>query len=401
MNVQTNNIALKKEIKGLIDLLIKNGSHVDSGLSIEISQEGGISLHLRRPPGSSKPLIRLKSEHIIPVAALNTRLRGDSFEIDPDRRLLNPLQIEIGTRMIEIYNAAGKVAQHKAENPWIQCSGTPRLLELLLSSLHPGKAKEEKLSFIRGCQDRLSFDEFVVETFMASRTLARQAGERGGQETVIMPIADYLDHDYRGSPYAFSSTSCSGDMGIFCSQPFVWSQECYARYGSYDAVDTFVNYGFIDREVPFVRSIPLEIEIGDRGKLLIDSSVGSSSRGENIPKPLRDIRFLLPNWKRGESGEFMLSHIFIAAGSYPHATKRIIRWIIEEMTRDFTDQEFVAKQTAATETKLVDANVAYYEKVLRGLDQDEKADSGLKNRIRQLLEIQLNKLFKYSISERL
>ena len=71
------------------------------------------------------------------------------------------------------------------------------------------------------------------------------------------------------------------------------------------------------------------------------------------------------------------------------------------MTRDFTDQEFVAKQTAATETKLVDANVAYYEKVLRGLDQDEKADSGLKNRIRQLLEIQLNKLFKYSISERL
>ncbi len=401
MNVQTNNIALKKEIKGLIDLLKKNGSVVDSGLSIEISEEGGISLHFPRAVGRSKLLIRLKSEHIIPEVALNTCLRGDSFEIDPDRRLLNPLQIEIGTRMIEIYNAAGKVGQHKAENPWIQSIGEPRLLEVLLSSLHSGKAKEEKLSFIRGCQDRPSFDEFVVKTFMASRTLARQAAETGGQETVIMPIADYLDHDYRGSPYGFSSTSCSGDLRVFCRQPFVWSQECYARYGSYDAVDTFVNYGFLDREVPFVRSIPLEIEIGDRGKLLIDSAVGSSNRGEKIPKTLRDIQFLLPNWKRGESGEFILSHIFIAAGNYPHATKRIIRWIIEEMTRESTDQEFVAKQTAAAEMKLVDANIAYYEKILIGLDLDEKADSGLKSRIRQLVETQLNKLFKYSISERL
>lgn len=392
---------LEKKIRGLIDLLTKNGSVVDSGLSFEISEAGGITLHLRRPAGWSKPLIRLKSEHIIPEAALNTRLSGDSFEIDPDRRILNPLQIEIASRMIEIYNTAGKVALHKAENPWIQYRGAPHLMEVLLSSLHLGKAKEEKLSLIRGCQDRPSFDEFVVKTFMASRTLARQAAETGGQETVIMPIADYLDHDYRGSSFGFSSASCSGDLRVFCSQPFVWSQECYARYGTYDAVDTFVNYGFIDREVPFVRSIPLEIEIGDRGRLFIDSRAGSSNRGGEIPKTLQDIQFLLPDWKRGEYGEFKLSHIFIAAGCYPRATKRIIRWVIEEMTRDSTDHDFVAKQTAAVEMKILEVNVAYYEKIIRVLDDDIETKCSLRLRIRQLLDTQLNKLLKYSINEKL
>jgi len=401
MNVQTNNVALKKEIKGLIDLLIKNGTVISSGLSIEISEEGGISLHLRRPAGRSKPLIRLKSEHMIPAAALNTCLCGDSFEIDPDRHLLNPLQIEIGTRIIEIYNAAGKVALHKGENPWIQYRGSPHLLELLLSSLHLGKVKEKKLSFIRGSQEQSGVNEFVVQTFMESRVLSRQAEDTGKQQQVIMPILDYLDHDYRGSPYDFSSPYGGGDLRVFCRQPYIWSQECYANYGRIDAVDTFVNYGFIDREVPFVRSIPLEIEIGDRGKLTINSLQAARMNSEKTPKTLRDIQFLLPDWRRDESGEYILSHIFVTTGSYPYATRRIIKWIIEDMTRDSIDQKFVAEQTAAAEKKIVDANVAYYERILIGLDHDEKADSGLKNRIRQLVETQLNKLFKYSISEKL
>jgi len=36
--------------------------------------------------------------------------------------------------------------------------------------------------------------------------------------------------------------------------------ECFASYGFHDAYDTWISYGFVDADVPFVQSLPITLD---------------------------------------------------------------------------------------------------------------------------------------------
>ena len=96
------------------------------------------------------------------------------------------------------------------------------------------------------------------------------------------------------------------------------SSECYVVYGLYDTLDTFLSYGFPDINAPYVRSIPMEIQIACYGALNIRSLIGARNEHE-LPKQITDLRRYMPLPAKQPNGDLDISHLMIPIHAAPHS----------------------------------------------------------------------------------
>ena len=339
-------------------------------------------------------IIKVPSELLIPADALRLTLDGDRFVINPDPKRLSAAQIELGGRMIEIFNQQDKAARHREECPWIAYRPAPHLLDRLLES----RTDSEYLSAKRVFWECSPKDEdtavFLCDSFVGSRVLMHESREKQSSTTVFMPLIDCLNHDPRASDYLVSAP----EEPLYCLQIANYQapggdSECFVNYGNYDCIDGFINYGFAGSQAGFVRSVPLSIPVGNGRKIVVRSTHGFTNTGALHPG-LEDIRSFVPVGQSDEHGNLILSHLSIPDQRRPHALRRVLTAVLSAFLGQPPAAPAIKSEVLRVERQIVDTNTSFFSALMDEVSGDS-APAGLRDRIIAICRCQLSLLRSY------
>jgi len=395
MIIQYDNKKIGKKLGDLEKLLTDNGARFHPELAL-VCIEKSISLEMAGPCNHGEIIMEVPVELLLPAKFLNISVKGNKFVINPDKDQLTPEQIAIAELVFELYSLAGRVEFYKNESPWVAFREAPELIdEILLSRTKDYKIRSD---FLHNEPDAMSIEEFVAYDFPMTRVLGIQQTDGNEVDEIFMPMIDYLNHDYQGVPYSTPGYTKDGPdnefLRVINAQPFAAQRECYVSYGIYDAIDTFLGYGFVCETTPFVRSISLEIPVRDTAGIILNSFAMRAP--EKVNEQLNDLRKFMPYLNKIESsGQLTVSHLIISLHPTPHATRRILRAIIRTLAGSEVSQKFVLDRVKETEKFILEKNIDFYNDLLKKVGSDKKTPEHLKQRIHRLAFTQLNKLYKY------
>ena len=252
MIISTNDREMGKELEGLEKAIVDNGGWIHPNLEVKYKNETGLSVYMDGHYPPSDYLIKLAEGLLIPVDAVNISVKGNEFIIDPDANSLSPVQLEIVRRMISIYNLTDKVRFHINEDPWIRFREAPELMYQLMRARTLKYDLDRKQRFMFGTDKNVTLEDFVAKAFMSTRILGYKASPDEGSIRVLMPLIDFVNHDYRGSNF-LTGGNCVGVEGVQLKnrQPFPGSRECYAFYGMRDGLDMFSEIWFLRYGIAF------------------------------------------------------------------------------------------------------------------------------------------------------
>lgn len=395
MQIQTSNKSLEKELTSLRDILIDNGAWFHKSLKI-VSEDHGMSVVVDGPASPGDKLMKVPEKLLVPKHGMNISLKNSDFIFEPDDSILSSVQIDIADRMIEIYNMTNKVELHKKECAWLLYKDHPHLLDTLVQGRTQNDYLNKKYKYLHSDSTPEEDQNFTCESYLQTRVLGRQS-ENGHKNQLVMPIIDYLNHDHRGSPFMFKDQNDGAVMHINVKRPFLDTQECFVIYGVYDALDTFLNYGFPDANAPYVRSIPMDIDVNGKGMLKVRAISGGRNKNE-LPKQISDLSSLMPFPVKKPDGSLELSHTLIPIVNAPHAMRRILQVLIRSLVGKEATRKFVIESVYQVEEQILKANIDFYTNIIDSIDGME-GPAHLKEMTKNVAMLQRNKLYKYTFNK--
>lgn len=393
MIIESDNKELQKHLKSLEEVLVKNGSWFHPQLAL-MDSNGSMSVQIEGPLNPNEVVLKVPQDLFVSSEDLNVSLKGDVFSVDPDPDKLSEIQMDIGKRMIDIYNITNKAKLQREESPWIVFKEFPDLLDKMTQARTPNKFIQQKQTYLHSLPDAMDDDAFTCWSFLQTRVLGQKVEDSPAKLQVMMPIIDYFNHDGSGCPFIMRKDDDLGNvMEIQNRQPYFDRRECCVSYGVYDTLDTYLSYGFPDVSAPFVRSVPVDIEIEGYGTMQIKGMVGAKNE-KDLPKELFDLRRYMPVPTKTNDGSLSVSHLIIPIDRSPHALRRVLQVLVRSFVGQETAREVVIDNVFVAEEKIIKANIDFYQGVLKNIEPIP-APAELKQQIEFVCNIQLNKLYKY------
>jgi len=394
MKILAEDKQIEKALNNLHQCLLDNGAWFHDDLRL-ISSGNGLLVEMDGPCNPGNIITKVPTKLLVPVKPLNMTLKGNDFAIDPDKDGLSPEQIELGHHMIEIYNLTGRPDFHRNENAWIRFRRAPELLGLLLEGRDTNINLDSRFDYMHAADKDVDHGAFLCDSFWHSRVLGHKNAGSDERIQKVMPFVDYMNHHFRGSPFSTPDKKNGPQMlRIRNNQPLLNKREVFAHYGMYDALDTFLIYGFVDSEAPFVRSIPLELSLDGTSTLTIKSLIGNKAK-KPLNKALKNLMSYSPALNKDEEGNLIASHMLIPIGPSPHAMRRILRSLVHTLCSDGASPQYVIDLTFRLEYQIITKNIEFYRDVLTRLEKHKDAPADLVDTIRQICDNQLTKLYKY------
>ena len=406
MIIESDNKAVEKTLTRLTTLITDHGGWLDPALKM-VCADHAISVKMAGPNVPGHTIIKMPPALLVPALEMRLRLKRKTFSIIPDKTILTPLQIQVAELMIELYNLTNKAEFHKNESPWFAFRDAPELMDSLLHARTINKNPPPlQQQFMHGVRGTIPADEFLCMDFIMTRVISIARAPDNEKVRHVMPIIDYLNHDYRASgfftpeqPIARNTSPAKDEdyLRIKNSQPSISSGDCYVSYGIYDALDTLLGYGFMDTEVPLVRSIPLQIPVRGAGDLIVNA-FSTGQHAAQVGKELADIAAYMPAVEQTNNG-LTASHLLIGLSPGPQLLRRALHSLISTMMGRSASQPAITELVSAAELFVIDRNVQFYLSFLQEIDNYRRAPPRCKNQMRQIANIQLNKLYKYQFEK--
>lgn len=400
--IESDNPAVEKRLTKLVDLVEEGGGGTHSKLVIA-SMGGGLRISTKEPMGRGKEIIRLSKGVLLPSDQYEVSVKGDEFDVKfPESSTLSDVQKKLTECLIGLYNDTNKVALHKKESFLLAIVKYPSLIKYLMD----GRKFPDKITnWIEHAQKGLSASEmeaFLSETFLQTRHLGYSDKRRMTSVSILMPIVDFLNHHWLGSSFSQVQGVRDGDLTVATAQPIENSLECFAFYGVMDAFDTLLRYDFLDVSAPIVRSVPIELEAPEGGKIKVGSATGSLL-AKKLTKEIRDLHRFIPRMNINKDTKILtVSHLFVPSGGSPRALRRVLHIVLANIIdKEAYGIEKAEEWVRQAEEIIIDKNAAYYEGLLSLLDAAPLSadDSDGLKAIRTLAKTQLDKLQRYSYPE--
>jgi hypothetical protein len=371
-SVVADDQTIEKSLQKLVELLRVGGAQISDGLVIKCLA-GNLSIEapaVRR----GNPLIRLPQNCFVPLLAFRLALDGDEIVISSASERLEKGVIAIAETMFELYNLTGKVAHHRRASPWSLIVAHPELV--------PYVAPPSREDFPFSAKDVMSGNKakVMLDSFLHSRLFEHRQSGQAPSIPVLLPITDFFDHHWKGEPYSYA-----GNRAVLMrrSAPLAGQgDKCFARYGLHDAYDSWMTYGFVDEDVPFVQSIATTVELPGVGTIRLDDASAPDESG--IPRILS---------KKGN--HLVASAVMIPGPDTRRALRRTLRVLINKLTGGQQNWRDLAIDA---ERQIIDANLAYYAELktcLVGLAVDNAAHSSIRANFVRLCEGQVTRLRNY------
>jgi len=411
MKILSDNAAIEKNLHVLKNTILEYGGALDPDLVIRC-EGSNLSVEKYGFANPDKPLIALPGELLLPTEKMGLSVKNDEIHIDPPAGGLTDVQRKMADTMIELYNLTGKVPAHKESCCWFLFKDAPDLLERLMTARTLNPMQKKMMAFCKSNATQEETDQLLCETYIKMRTIGhRQAS--GDQMVVspdIMPVVDFINHHGSGAFFGFRNGFDAKEPNrefllINDNRPLAFSNECFAFYNQMDALDSFAMYGFADAYSPYVRSIPIELEIPRTGKIVVNAALSAMHKGV-LPKNAAGLRPYIPATLRNEGDTLEITNLLIPTNTMaPHALRRVLRLLMTNrvaLKRTLSTNE-IWQAVLAAEEKIINENIAFYQDLLTLLDKEIKsADThraSLVRAVRGVANLQLAKLYKYNFDQ--
>ena len=266
-----------------------------------------------------------------------------------------PVQRDLMELILALYNVTGKLQAHLDSSAWHVFKDDPEILRLLQLGRQGGDA-QMIAQFIKDGM----YEELALLTFFKTRLLNCQLYKKDApMEMVLMPLADLMDHTLKGAIYKQLYYEGGATLNVPLSRPVEGSNECFMSYGAFDSFDTYLHYNFIDAQTPFVRSVPVNINLGEWGQIDI-RALNAHVPTHDIPEGFKDLSFYMPIINIHESERrAVLSHLMIPGRAAPKSLRRILSLTLQSL-HPTINAEHIKILMLQVEDLLLKANLAYY-----------------------------------------
>lgn len=301
------------------------------------------------------PLFQIPHEALVVYDDFALKIEDGLLKIHSTIDDIAPLQRELMELMLDLYNVTGKLQAHLESSAWHIFKDDPEILRLL------GLGRQgSDVQMISQLMKDSSREELALLTFFKTRLLNCHLYQKDAPtEMVMMPLADLMNHNLNATTYKQLYYAESATLNVPLSRPIEGSDECFMSYGGFDSLDTYLHYNFIDPQTPFARSVPLNIDLGERGKIEIHA-LNAHVSPEDIPEGFQDLRFYMPiiniheNEKRA-----VLSHLMIPGQAAPKSLRRILSLTIQ-LLHPTMSKDHIQILMLQLEDSLLKANFSYY-----------------------------------------
>lgn len=406
VHIRADNPEIEKEITRLVDLIEDGGGGFHSKMLI-VSQGSDLSIETIEPMDRAKELIRLSRSLLLPTDQCDISIKGDEFVVEHRAQsVLRDDQREIFDTMFNLYNLTGKVAFQREVSLMLNLKPHGKLFDKLMSARDIPEGYKKTVDEIGKELDGGNTDNVLPDIFMKTRHLSYNDHVRVSSVSIIMPVIDFINHNWNGSVFMNPDGPRRGDLVVNNSQPMEDSLECYAYYGAMDSLDTLVRYDFVDTSAPILRSVPLEIPVFDWGKINIGAAFGGNFQGK-LPAKMQPLKTYFPLVKK-EEGENAITTKFllIPHGVSPRALRHVLSFLLTSFMQECGIAEDLAQEKReewieGAEELVLSKNRAFYEELLSVASETQPVNDGAARNIVQsvkaLAELQLTKLSGYAV----
>lgn len=346
-------------VRELCALLGAHGCWFNPDLLIRL-REGQIGLFSRHPHQDRRSYIRLPLSLMPCQDDFHFSLSNGGLGCQPLTDRATAPQQQIMQAVVALYNANSKLEWWGQTFPLLALEDHPELLTAICQA----KTHNPKLNKYLALAAQGEREKLLVESFLGSRVFRltgeqrRRAGldeRKQSEDLVTLPVIDLFNHRIAAEPYVINHQPPPSSMRVF-ARPDPESGELFVRYNLYDAVDTYLFYGFVDSTAPWLGSIPMVLEAGGRVRYQV-LNTGAASPGK-LPKNLQDLRLLMPNISR-RKGVACLSRLLIPGPAAPRSLQRILAHLVRRQLSEVGQNELLTL-VAALEEQLIEANLQWW-----------------------------------------
>jgi len=213
---------------------------------------------------------------------------------------------------------------------------------------------------------------------------------------VLMPIIDLVNHDFRGKAYFFEDESGSDRfLAIKRSVPVPGNEnESFARYGVYDAFDTWRSYGFIDESASFVSSVAATLYLLGLATISLGSSLKPRAL-KDLPPSVGDLQLYIPQVFARRGSHTEIASLAIPGPQAPRALRRALHFLIMEMSAGRANRRDLVLRA---EEQIIAANRAYYRDLLafpHGLSPTNPQHEPIRDNFIRVCDLQLARIEGY------
>ena len=388
MHIDSDNREVELLLRQLEDLAVGAGAFLNPGLSIVV-RNGNLSVESEVPAG--EPLVKLPPACLIPTDELEFHLEGGSIGVGSRPPGLSETQTGLLECLLAIYNQGNKLEQHGDYLPWLAFRGAPELLE----HLRLGRKDAPKINGLYQMATDGDPEGLLLKHYVGSRVL-RYRTEQGDPQSpahkVLMPFIDFFNH-HSASP-GFQRDGAA--LVVKASRPLDGSNECFVSYSRMDALDSFLNYGFVDASSSYLRSVSASISLPGLAEITV-LGTGGAKRKNPPPPALADLKFLVPPFRKAEDGGFILGGLLIPGPQTLLAMHRILGFVIARFLAPGIGQAQLQELVDAAVEQVLETNERYYAKLAAILAEvrPRLPDGSALQQLEQLISLQQDKLGAY------
>ncbi len=389
MKISTEHRLVETALQKLESQVIAAGGYIDPNLIVEC-EKGNFRVTGACAAEAKKPILAIPEAALLPTDDMELFLAGDDLCVKDPGKKLSRERVEIAEAVLTLYNETGKIRQHKESCVWVQLASDLGLLEKIVAGRKDAPAIQEFIGLIKkGMKEKL-----VIKSFLKTRTLNFNTPDKNFLS--IMPILDFVNHSIKAPGYIRRKQENGSEfVGVAESHIAENQLECFVRYGTYDSYDTWLIYGFVDEQVPFVRSVPLEIDLGKTGVITVRSIIGAR-HPEKLPAKLDDLRPFMPRILDAGKNALAVTHLIIPPEIRPHALRRVLAELISALSPGISEDERMSRVRQA-EATVIEKNVEFYRRMKAFLENGRKEMAGKQwfGDAGALADLQLSKLEAY------
>lgn len=374
--IKADNSEVEKVLNSLTHELTHGGGWLHPDLIIR-ERDGELSVEMERADVEGEKIILLNEDAILFMEDFDVTLKDGVLSCTTQENSnATDTQKKLMETMLELYNITDKIKHCEATDFWLNVSDKREIFDPLMKARTMGPGVKKLSSIVQGGLSEEKRDKFLIERYFQSRVLGwggktEEGRESEGKHQVLMTVIDFLNHHAFGARFMSPNHET---LEVSCRQPVKGSNECYGFYGIMDALDTYLRYGFIDSEATVIRSVPLQIDIPNLGRIVVKSGMPAWVKKLSLIKPIQDLRLFMPAIQKKQD-VITVSHLFIPVNGSPYALKRILGLCVAQLAGRPLGEEKHRKILSEAEAYVKEVNLKFY-KDLRKTFEDLQKEQG-------------------------
>jgi hypothetical protein len=388
VSIAADNREVERCLQKIVALTRSGGAEYADELLLK-SVDGYLSVEA--PPSSAgKVLMRVPWDRLVPLPPFRLSIVDDDIVISSHEAELTSEAVALMEALLELYNATKNIARYRRATPLTLMLSHPQLLQ----HVRRGRRHHDPLTHQRLLAS--NEDDVILESFLQSRMFDYKDLNLILPYPVLMPIIDLVNHDFRGAAYFFEDEPGRDRfLAIKRSVPVPGNEnESFARYGAYDAFDTWMSYGFIDESASFVSSVAATLDLPGLGTIRLGTSLKPRAL-KDLPRSVGDLQLYIPQLIARRGSNIEVAALAIPGPQAPRALRRALHFLIMEMSAGRANRRDLVLQA---EEQIIAANRAYYRDLLaflRSLSPIDPRHEPIRDNFVRVCDLQLARIEDY------